>query len=106
MTPKRFVAAVRQHAIKDNLAAYRDLFASRPADASDAHWKSALTLFSTLNPGQRKVLFAIIRQVQVDTVSTLLGIIDGAALPEDFVLTCDSKEISGDLQDLFLEAES
>ena len=61
-----------------------------------------------LTPAQRKVLFKIIRQIQVDTISNVLGIIDGTSgdLQETLTLNADDKEISGDLPDLFLEKES
>ena len=64
-----------------------------------------------MNDGDRAVLFEIMRQVTVDTVSNLFGILDGASAlegpREDFVLTSqpDNRKLNGNLQDLFLEAE-
>jgi hypothetical protein len=46
--------------------------------------------------------------VAVDTVSTILGIMDGSTMlsgAPDFELTCEGERIDGMLQDRFLELE-
>lgn len=50
---------------------------------------------------------SIIEQTTIDTISNMLGIIDGSATLKDFSLEpkllLDSKDTEGELQDLFLE---
>jgi hypothetical protein len=112
MTPENFVSQVRSAVVQQNVTIYRELFESTtPESVSDAYWKRALTLHRSLSDGDRAVLFEIMRQVTVDTVSNLFGVLDGASAlecpREEFVLTSrpDNRKINGNLQDLFLEAE-
>ncbi|MBI3204444.1 MAG: transposase [Myxococcales bacterium] len=110
MTPEAFVAALRAAVIEENVDTYRELLASTsPETATDAYWRRALAFYRVLDEDQRAVLLDIMRQVAIDTVSNVLGILDGvsggAATREDFVLVSASDEcrLNGSLQDLFLE---
>ena len=112
MTQSDFITRIRSDIIDQNLAIYRDLFASTdPVSASDPYWKRALSLFATLNNDQRTVLFQIIRQVMVDTTSNLLGVLDGVnwlqGQTEGFRLTTDGgkDKLNEGLQDLLLGME-
>ncbi|WP_206996157.1 hypothetical protein [Trinickia mobilis] len=111
MTPKEFVAHLKADVVDENVAAYRDLFASTSVgDASDPYWKRAQTLFDSFSPDQKSIFFEIIRQISVDTVSNVLGIVDVVntfpGVAAEFELVCDSQQkLSGDLQSLFLEEE-
>lgn len=105
-----FVNGIRRSVIDDNLTAYKDLF-ENSNQASDPYWKEALAFFSSLNVDQRNTLYKIIRQVEVDTVSSVLGILDGTTYVDDeasnFKLLTDEGEqpLNGELQDIFLEME-
>jgi hypothetical protein len=112
MKPENFAAQLRIAVIEQNTAIYKDLFASTSKDsASDPYWKRALGLHAALTPEQRAVLFEIMRQTMVDTVSNVFAILDGVSSmdgsKEDFVLASktDPQKINGNLQDLFLEIE-
>lgn len=112
MTPEHFVSRVRSTVVQQNAAIYRSLFESTtPESASDAYWKRALALHRSLSDKDQAVLLEIMRQVAVDTVSHLFGILDGASAlegpREDFMLTSQpgGSKLNGSLQDLFLEAE-
>ena len=112
MTPENFVSQVRSAVVQQNAAIYKDLFESTtPEAARDPYWKRALTLHRSLSEADRTVLFEIMRQVTVDTVSNLFAILDGVSAlegpREDFALTSqsDNRKLNGNLQDMFLEAE-
>jgi hypothetical protein len=112
MTPETFVSEIRSAVVQQNAAIYKDLFESTtPEAAHDPYWKRALTLHRSLSEADRTVLFEIMRQVTVDTVSNLFAILDGvsalAGLPENFVLTSqsDHRKLNGSLKDMFLEEE-
>jgi putative transposase len=111
MNPETFVARVRSTIVDQNVAAYKELFQSTaPETAKDSHWRRALTLYTALSEPERAVLFEIMRQTTIDSVSNVLGILDGTSMigesQEAFVLTTsDNQKINGNLQDLFLEAE-
>ena len=110
MTPKNFVDGLHTTIVEENSNAYWDLFTNTAIeDSSDPYWKQALTFFSELSEGQRKIFFSVIRQVTVDTTSNVLGVIDGVnIIPgnyHEFKLSCDGDDLSGDLQSLFLVKE-
>lgn len=112
MTPENFISQVRSAVVQQNATIDNDLFESTTLDgASDVYWKRALVLYRSLSYADRTILFEIMRQVRIDTVSELFGILDGVSTlegpREDFVLTSqsDNQKLNGNLQDLFLEAE-
>ncbi|PSU16341.1 transposase [Photobacterium kishitanii] len=112
MKPEEFVKKVKQSVIDDNLTIYKDLFKNTDADhVSDLYWKESLTFFKKLSDEEKETMFKIMRQVSVDTVSNIFGILDGISYLEgqsgDFLLTVDNKQeqLNGDLQDIFLEIE-
>lgn len=112
MKPKDFAIQLRDAVVEQNAAIYKDIYASTTINsASDLYWKRALTLHAALTPKQRAVLFEIIRQTMVDTVSNVFAVLDGVSpledSQEDFVLMSktDPQKINGDLQELFLEIE-
>lgn len=104
MSAEQFVARLQEEVLADNLATYRRIFeTSSVAQARDPYWKRALGLYATLEDNQRQVLFEIIRQVQVDTMSNVLGVIDGVNCPKSLqgsqlTLLANGKDIGGDLQ--------
>ena len=112
MTPESFVDKLRCSVIEHAGEAVKSLFSTTaPESATDPYWRQALTLFNSLSESERRILFEIMHQVRVDTVSECLGILDGVCAiegpREDFVLTtpADGQTLSGDLQELFLERD-
>ncbi len=112
MKPEEFVQKIRQSVLDENVVIYKDLFETTEVEqASDPYWKEALCLFKKLSNEDREILFKIIRQVSIDTISNLFAILDGVSCLEDqegdFSLTLDDKpeKLNGDLQDIFLEIE-
>ena len=110
MTPETFVKQVKKVVIDENNEIYRESFNS--ADdidkVTDEYWKEALALFNKLNQNDREVLLKIMRQVSIDSVACIFGIIDGISTFDDkrteFSLTTISGEkLSGDLADLILD---
>jgi putative transposase len=105
-----FVSSIRLGVVEENLKLYREIYTASP-DALDGYWKRALSLFSVLSEDQQDVFFEIIRQIEVDTVSNVLGVIDGVnSVGGGFVnvrILCgeSGEDIGGGLQDIFLEAE-
>ena len=112
MTPEDFVSCVHKDVVLVNVTTYRELFKRTPPQAAtDPHWKRALTLYGSLSDAEREVLFAIIRQVTVDAVSSVLGILDGSSAtsagPVDLALQSvpDGRTLNGDLQSEFLRLD-
>lgn len=107
-----FVSQIRKIVINENINVYRDLFLNTDPDSvTDEYWIKALKFFNSIDESSRGIFFEIIRQIEIDTTSNILGILDGVSWLEDqdeeFLLTMEnSKEpINGDLQDIFLAQE-
>ncbi|MGN6482129.1 hypothetical protein [Luteibacter sp.] len=107
MNAERFVQALQDAVVRDNLAVYADLFRMSPDQAVDPHWVRALSLFQALDENGKATLMDIVCQVMVETTANLLGIADGccpvAGVKGSVGLVVDGRSIGGDLQELFLE---
>jgi len=108
MSPKDFVEALYDEVVNRPAAEYfTELDQCTQSDIKDDYGKSVWKLWSELTDEQRAVVRSIVRQVAIDTVSHMLGIIDGPTLLNkyrgEFCLTYDGgPPLNGDLQDLFL----
>jgi hypothetical protein len=103
MTPQEFINGLWSEVIDANLDTYHRLYENPQRPAPE------IELFRSLPPEKRDVFFTIIRQVQVDTLATLLAILDGVSILKsqkgDFriVYTEGAEDvISGSLSELFL----
>ncbi len=71
------------------------------------YWKDVKQLYSTFNQKQKEIYYEIIRQVMIDTISCVFGILDGTTSMNG--MECNiNVEINGcstehELQDIFLE---
>jgi hypothetical protein len=109
MSPAELVQALLQEVVEGNTREYSKMLSTSASTARDPTWKQILTARESMDPAQRGALDVLVKQVVVDTVSTILGILDGpTVLPRfrgPFTLTYESgAKLNGDLQDLFLEA--
>ena len=111
MKPEDFVRAIRVDIVEENADLYGDML--RTTDRSsvkDEYWKTALSLYDSLDDEGKAALLTVMRQVAVDTASNVLGVLDGSSSSsigrEDFaLLDSTGNKLSGSLQDLFLESE-
>jgi hypothetical protein len=108
VTPQEFSACLRREVIDQNVKVYDRLLTAPPADVRDDRWRAVAAAYTTMNKEQQTAVRTLVRRVMIDTVSTLLGILDGSSLldrhREDFRLTYgkDRTTLNGDLQDYFL----
>jgi len=110
MGHQSLIAAIRDEVIEHSLSEYRGLLESAAStEATDAYWKEVLGLYRRLSPEDRDTLLRVIRQVMVDTVATMLHVLDGAGrlegFPHDLAITACGRPLSPDLHDAFLAAE-
>jgi|GEM_PF-3794311 len=50
---------------------YRDLYAKTSIErVDDSYWRESLGLYNGLSEIEREVFFKVIKQIQIDTVST------------------------------------
>ena len=85
MTPDDFVACLRREVLERNLAAYRTSVANAVDKGAGAnHWPRMAELDRSLGEEQRSEFLVAIRQVMIDTLSHVLGILDGSSLLEHY----------------------
>lgn len=110
MEQQNLIKNLYKYIIKENKEIYKSIFENTTMnDIKDEYWLKGLKLYKNLSKEEKEVLLNIITQVEVDTVSNFLGILDGTVLLEgentEFELKTvkSNKKINGDLQELFLE---
>lgn len=110
MRANEFVKAIRQNVITDDHTLYRNLL-DNSDNASDTVWKSILPIYKNLTEDQKKSFLDFLRLVQVNTVSHIFGVLDGATYLDEKKESFELKPqlgdeiINGYLQDIFLEME-
>jgi hypothetical protein len=111
MDSRTFAVGLLRSVVEEGSRAYEDMFTgSRPDQSTDPYGRRALSLFHSLTPEQKQDFFEVLRQVSVDTVSSVLAILDGVSFingyTERYILVYgDGQNLSGDLQSLFLVEE-
>ena len=90
--------------IQDGCAIYADLFEHTVPDRrTTPYWLDALAFYRTLDESQKAVFHSILKQVMTDTVSGVLGMLDGSSGDFDCTVTIDGEDSEQELQDTFLE---
>ena len=72
----------------------------------DEYWGKVLNFYEDLSEERKEILMSIIKQTIIDTISNVLGIIDGSSTLNDCdlepKLLLDNKDTENELQDTFL----
>ncbi|MBU3179470.1 hypothetical protein KPL47_24685 [Clostridium estertheticum] len=103
-----FIKSIYQTIVEENREIYRQLFNETIVDKrTTEYWKQALSLYNNLSNENEEVMINIIEQTMIDTISNMLGIIDGSSTLKNCniepKLLLDNNDTDGELQDLFLE---
>ncbi len=103
-----FVESLYESIVKENLQLYKNLFeTTNSTSTSDEYWKEAIGFYDTLTVENKDKLMKIIEQTMKDTISNMLGVIDGSSTLKDCSLEpkllLNSIDTRGELQDSFLE---
>ena len=101
-----FVKKLYKVVIEDGNKIYDELFEKTEITSNIVgYWKNALNFYNKLDLEQKEVFKSILKQVMIDTVSGVFGIIDGASsIDGDFSIdmTINGERNECELQDLFL----
>jgi hypothetical protein len=105
---EEFVKSLYKSIIEENIELSKGLFeTANVTNVTDDYWREALGLYNSLDKEQKEILFKIIEQTMIDTVSNTLGVIDGSSTLINSTiepkLLLDSTDTEGELQDCFLE---
>lgn len=103
-----FIKSIYKNIVEENKYLYKNLLENIDIDkANDEYWKQSLKLYNNLSRDDKGILMNIMQQTMIDTISNMLGIIDGnSALSEcdaELKLYLNGNYTDGELQDLFLE---
>ncbi len=106
MDSKKLVDAFKNEIINENLDIYKSLLTEySESEKKDHDYVGAKHFFNTLSDEHKLIFFSILQQTMIDSISNILGIIDGStSLSEydgDFSLLYEGKPLEY-LQDYFL----
>jgi len=106
MDDKQFVDAIVDEMFGKNFERYKQSLSKPVNDDGDAYARARNAL-SLLSESQRCDVINFLKLVIADSASVVFGSLDGVCFPGDlkgdFVLSCDGREMQGDLQDIFIE---
>lgn len=105
---KELVTAIYNSILIENIEIYKNLLeTTKIGPKTSEYWIDTLGLYEKLSEKDKLVLLKIIEQIVTDTISNMLGAIDGSSTLVEFEseieLSVDKQCIQGKLQDLFLE---
>ena len=103
-----FVKSLYDSVVKENIQLYKNLYeTTNITPKTDNYWKEAIGFYKSLSDENKDILMTIIEQTMIDTISNMLGVIDGSSTLKDCSLEpkllLDSIDTEGELQDSFLE---
>lgn len=104
---EQFVKSLYKSIVKENLQLYRQLFeTTNVGPNTDEYWKTAVGFFRSLTEQDKERLMRIIEQTMIDTISNMLGVMDGSVTLKDCPIEpkriLDLENTDGELQDIFL----
>jgi hypothetical protein len=105
-----FVKKLKDRVIENDNKVYQNLL-DTTIRAEDPIWNGILPIYKNLDKSQQLAFLQFSRMIQVNTLSHILGVLDGSTTlgdnVENFILKTEEKadQINGYLQDLFLEME-
>lgn len=105
---EKLVSAIYNSILVENIEIYKNLFeTTKIGPKTTEYWRETLGLYEKLSGHDKQVLMNMIEQTVVDTISNILGAIDGSSTLADFEpeisLSVENQNIQGELQGLFLE---
>jgi hypothetical protein len=103
-----FVKSLYKSIVKENLKQYKILYETTDTKKiTNGYMRKTIGLYSSLEEENKEILFKIIEQTMIDTISNMLGVIDGSSTLIDCrivpKLLLDSIDTEGELQDCFLK---
>lgn len=86
MDTREFVQKIYEEVVNGGDNGYRELFNSTKIErVTDPYFKAVLPFYASLSNDQKEILFSIMRQVAIDSLSDLFGILDGVSTIDDEV---------------------
>ncbi|MDH1550772.1 MULTISPECIES: hypothetical protein [Pseudomonas] len=106
MNDEKFVSAIFIELFEKNLSQYKESL-TKPVDKNKDSFARARNAIALLDDSQKLDIINFLKVVIADSVSVVLGTLDGVHFPDnlvgDFAVSFDGEEIQGDLQDIFIQ---
>ncbi|WP_445672192.1 hypothetical protein [Pseudomonas inefficax] len=106
MNDKKFVDAIFIELFEKKLSQYKESL-TKPVNNNKDSFARARNAIALLDDSQKLDVINFLKVVIADSVSVVLGTLDGVHFPDDlegdFAVSFDGEEIQGDLQDIFIE---
>lgn len=105
---EEFVKSIYKTIVEEGAEIYKDLYTSTEiTERTTEYWKNAIELYRSFSAQQKEVFMKIIKQIMIDTISGVFGVLDGASTLIGGEFECEVK-INGvitenELQDFFLD---
>ncbi|PBP73669.1 hypothetical protein ACTACM_19310 [Pseudomonas fragariae (ex Marin et al. 2024)] len=103
---KDFIYAIYDELFEKNFDQYKTAL-NKPIDNGKDPYARARNALASLSETERSDVINFFRVVIADSASVILGTLDGVHFPDnlegDFQLSCEGKNIQGDLMDIFIE---
>lgn len=110
MNDVEFVNNIILEVLKNNLDQYKVNLSNlnnKQDELPEGEWKNGVSLYNKLDVKDKDKFISFLKLSITDTVSNLLGIIDGVSYlkgqEENFQFLYKGKKLNGNLQDIFLE---
>jgi hypothetical protein len=104
-----FIRSLRYIILDHEASSYQDSLDTDDLEITDPVWKGISPIYKSMSYEQKTAFLKFIRLVRVNTLSEVLGILDGSSYLSDervtFTLKAGDEVINGDLQDIFLASE-
>lgn len=107
ISPSELVQLIRERVVDHPMSEMVETLRTASLTGLGDYWAAAIELFRSLPPEDQAVLISMLRQTAIDTVASVLYVVDGGQTDSDkyneFELRCqDGEKLSDDLTDLFL----
>lgn len=104
MATEFFVQQIKRDIVDENTAYYVDILENFDiSELSGDFWYDTIKCYRTLSSDEKKSFDTFIRQIIIDTLSNIFGIVDGTVdFPTELELRDESDNRLEDIQDHFL----
>lgn len=108
MNDRKLAKELLIRCVDDNIDSYRQLLEKLPREeAKDPYWIKLLDFYDRSNNEDKEFILGIMRQVSIDSVASVLSIIDGSGYSETneelTLLDSSGNQLQGCILDSFLE---
>ena len=104
---EKFIKSIYKTIVEEGRETYRDLYENtKVTEQTVDYWKRALELYHSFDNIEKKVFIDIIEQTIIDTLSSVLGVLDGSSSLDginfEFDVKINGVSTEDELQDVFL----